>query len=75
MRSTPNSNAGKAIGWLLVGLTVLPLLAARAEACEPAERAERLAWLLAQHDVRELINMPPVVHAARTATDAEENQR
>ena len=74
MRSTPENNAGKAIGWLLVGLTLAPLLSARAEAADEAGAAERLAWLLAQHDVRELINVPAGERADCPASDEEDTQ-
>jgi hypothetical protein len=74
MRSTPDNTAGKVISWLLVGLTLAPLLAARAEATDEAGAAERLAWLLAQHDVRELINVPPADEADCAPADAEDKQ-
>jgi hypothetical protein len=74
MRSTPDNTAGKVISWLLVGLTLAPLLAARAEATDEAGAAERLAWLLAQHDVRELINVPPADEADCAAADEEDKQ-
>jgi hypothetical protein len=43
-------------GWLIVGLTVLPLMAADAGQQEAAE--ERLAWLLTTHDVRHVMQAP-----------------
>jgi hypothetical protein len=74
MRSTTKYEVGKAIAWLLIGLTVLPLVAANAEAREPADATERLAWLLAQHDVRELINMPATEQADCSASEEEDKR-
>ena len=71
MRSTIRFEARKAIGWLLVGLTVLPLVAAHAEDGERADAQERLAWMLARHDVRELINVPPANEADCAESDEE----
>lgn len=42
--------AGRAIGWLIVGLTVLPLLTAAADSNQAP--VERIELLLAKHDVR-----------------------
>ena len=74
MRSTIRFEARKAIGWLLVGLTVLPLVAAHAEDGERADAQERLAWMLARHDVRELMNMPPPAQADCPASDKEDKR-
>ena len=43
-------------GWLIVGLTVLPLMSADAGQEKAAE--ERLAWLLATHDARHAMQAP-----------------
>jgi hypothetical protein len=43
-------------GWLIVGLTVLPLMSA--DAGQESAAAERLAWLLTSHDVRQAIHAP-----------------
>lgn len=74
MRSSNRDEASKAIGWLLVGLTVLPLVAARAEAPEPADATDHLAQLLARHDARELIYMSPAEHADCPASTEENEQ-
>jgi hypothetical protein len=74
MRSTIRFEARNAIAWLLVGLTVLPLVAAHAEDGERADAQERLAWLLARHDVRELIHVPPAEQADCSESDAEDKQ-
>lgn len=44
------------VGWLMIGLTVLPLLARSAE--PPPSQAEKLEWLLAAHDVRYAVHNP-----------------
>jgi hypothetical protein len=73
MSSTAKFETHKAIGWLLVGLTVLPLAVARAESPAAADAQERLAWLLARHDARELINLP-AGEQADCAADEEDKQ-
>jgi hypothetical protein len=74
MSSTTKSEARNAIGWLLVGLTVLPLVVARAEEAEAADTQEHLAWLLARHDVRELINVPAGEQAECSADNEGDQQ-
>jgi hypothetical protein len=53
-------------GWLIVGLTVLPLMSADAGQERTAD--ERLEWLLASHDVRQAI------HAPRASGDCDQRQ-
>lgn len=72
MRSTIKYETGTTIGWLLVGLTVLPLVAARAEETTPAEATERLVSLLAHHDARALLYLPPAKHAECAASEKED---
>jgi hypothetical protein len=52
---------------------VLPLAVARAESPAAADAQERLAWLLARHDARELINLP-AGEQADCAADEEDKQ-
>jgi hypothetical protein len=55
-------------GWLIVGLTVLPLMSADAGQGSTAAD-ERLEWLLASHDVRQ------VMHAPRKSGECGQRQR
>lgn len=51
-----NASTAHRAGWVLIGLTVLPVLARSAE---PApSQAEKLEWLVAAHDVRYAIPAP-----------------
>lgn len=55
MHAYINRAMGSSMGWLLVGLAVLPLLTASAESNVDSRANERLAQLLAKHDVRSVI--------------------
>jgi hypothetical protein len=64
-----NSITAHIAGWLIVGLTVLPLMSADAGQEPSAAPDERLEWLLASHDVRQAI------HAPRASGDCGRRQR
>lgn len=66
---------GSSMGWLLVGLTVLPLLTASAESNDGSRDDERLAQLLAKHDVRSMIYGAGALSSDCKAHDAKAGER
>lgn len=66
---------GSSMGWLLVGLAVLPLVMASAESNDDSRSNGRLAQLLAKHDVRYVIYGSSAPSADCKAHDAQEVQR
>lgn len=67
--------SGSLVGWLLVGLTVLPLLATSAESNEAPQAHERLERLVAKHDVRVVIYSASAPAADCAAHDPKEGAR
>lgn len=75
MHAYTNRTIGASSGWLLVGLTLLPFLASSVEASSEAPADERLAALLAKHDVRTLIYVGSLPAPACDGREKQEIER